>query len=93
MYSEIKLTWYVNFVFPAMIFRSSAWKNTRQSKSFPASQVLMSMKICTGKLKRTAVKKSYDWFGLRLHSARESEPFCTFRPQPKVNGTNGIIKE
>lgn len=53
----------------------------------------MSMKICTGKLKRTAVKKSYDWFGLRLHSARESQPFCMFRPQPKVNGTNGIVKE
>jgi len=63
VYSEIKLTQCVNFVFPAMIFRSSAWKNTQQFKSFPASQVLMSVKIWAGKLQGTAVEKGCDWFG------------------------------
>lgn len=84
---------YVNFAFPAMIFRSSAWKNTQQSKSFPTSHVLMSLKIWAGKLKGTAVQKGYDWFSLRFLSTQESQPFCTVGPQAKISGANGIVKE
>lgn len=71
----MKLAQYVNFVFPQIIFRSSTWKNTQQSK-FSNFSGSMSMKIWEGKLKGAAVKKGYYWFGLRLHSAHKSAILC-----------------
>lgn len=58
VYSETKCLRYANFDFPTMAFRTSAWKNTQQSKRFPASQVPVSLKMWAGRPRGTAVKEA-----------------------------------